>query len=76
MKGNINFLEATVDPVQLKIISRFVAQINQFQKIVKMVYAEFSQDPTAKEGVNLNRNSKDSKSFTADLFTSFSLMIS
>jgi hypothetical protein len=48
MKGNINFLEATLDPVQIKIISRFVAQISQFQKIVKMVYGEFNQDPTPK----------------------------
>jgi len=30
MKGNINFLEATFDPIQLKILSRFIAQISQF----------------------------------------------
>lgn len=39
IEGRIGSIEATIDPIQLKIFSRFLAQIQQFQKILKSVMA-------------------------------------
>jgi len=37
IEGRIGSIEATIDPIQLKIFSRFIAQIQQFQKVLKSV---------------------------------------
>ena len=56
--------ELTIDPIQLKIISRFIAQINQFQKVLRGVMGDLGLE----QSVNLER--KPSKSNNNDLFSS------
>lgn len=45
IEGGIGSIEATVDPIQLKILSRFVAQLKQFQKVFKSVMIELDLIP-------------------------------
>ena len=40
IEGKIGNVEMTIDPIQLKIVSRFFAQIKQFQKVFKSVMIE------------------------------------
>ena len=35
--GKIGSIEATIDPIQLKILTRFIIQLQQFQKVFKSV---------------------------------------
>lgn len=37
VEGRIGSIETIIDPIQLKIFSRFIVQIQQFQKILKSV---------------------------------------
>jgi hypothetical protein len=39
MIGNI---EVMIDPIQLKILSRFVVQINQFKQILKIIMEDLN----------------------------------
>ena len=40
IEGKIGCMEATIDPIQLKILSRFIIQLQQFQRVFKSVMVE------------------------------------
>ena len=74
IEGKVNHIEATLDPIQLKILSRFMAQIRQFQRILKTVMAELglAQVPA----LGLSRRDSRGKSISHDLFSSIMISIS
>lgn len=83
IEGRIGSLELTVDPIQLKIITRFVAQLQQFQKIFKSVMIELGLISIDNLGVSrqsveftMSRNSSGGpKSNSLDLFASIIMNI-
>lgn len=60
IEGKIGNVEMTIDPIQLKIVSRFFAQIKQFQKVFKSVMIELGIKNQQNELTGLVK--KDSKS--------------
>lgn len=75
IEGKVNNFEATIDPIQLKIISRFFAQLMQFQKILKSVMTELGLNPQI-PNLNLSRRDSKGKSGNYDLFSSVMISIS
>lgn len=75
IEGKINNFEATIDPIQLKIISRFFAQLMQFQKILKSVMTELGLSPQI-PNLNLSRRDSKGKSGNHDLMSSIMVSIS
>lgn len=71
VEGHVGHLEATVDPIQLKILTRFMAQLRQFQRILKSVMAELGlgQGP-----LGLSRRDSKNKSSSHDFFSSIMMM--
>lgn len=74
--AKLPFLEVTVDPIQLKVLSRFLAQMAEFQRILKSVLAELGLGSLGQSvGLTLSRRGSKGKSATMDLFSSVALMI-
>lgn len=86
IEGGIGSIEATVDPIQIKILSRFIVQLQQFQKVFKSVMVELNLITNDNYGVSgqsidftMSRTSsaeKGHKSPTLDFFSSMVMSIS
>jgi hypothetical protein len=71
IEGKISNFEATVDPIQLKILTRFIAQLHQFQRILKSVMAELG---IGQVPLGMSRKDSKGKSGTHDFFSSIMMM--
>jgi hypothetical protein len=71
IEGKVSSFEATLDPIQLKILTRFLAQIKQFQRIFKSVMAELGLNQPL---LGMSRRDSKNKSGTHDLFSSMIMM--
>lgn len=71
IEGRMSNFEAIMDPIQLKILTRFIAQLRQFQRILKSVMAELG---IGQVPLGLSRKDSKGKSGAHDFFSSIMMM--
>ena len=76
LKLEFESIEAMINPVQLKVLSRFIVQILEFKKIFSSIIEELKETTNGEINLNKKQSQQESNYYNSDFFSSIVVSIS